>query len=65
MCGKKHHREHFHTDEALTLDKIMAFKTTLAIPEADEIAETPVKRYCNTSKVPIRTQNQDGCAHAR
>ena len=28
---------------------------TLSIPEAGETAETPVKRYCNTSKVPIRT----------
>ena len=39
----------------------MASKTsdthvTLSIPEAGETAETPVKRYCNTGKVPIRTQ---------
>ena len=38
---------------------------TLSIPEAGETTETPVKRYCNTGKVPIRTQNQDGCVHTR
>ena len=38
---------------------------TLYIPEAGETAEAPVKRYCNTGLVPIRTQNQDGCAHTR
>ena len=38
---------------------------TLSIPEAGETAETPVKRYRNTGKVPIRTQNQDGCVHTR
>ena len=31
---------------------------TLSIPEAGETAETPVKRYCNTGKVPIRTQKR-------
>ena len=31
---------------------------TLSIPEAGEMAETPVKRYCNTGKVPIRTQKR-------
>ena len=36
---------------------------TLSIPEAGETVETPVKRYCNIGKVPIRTQNQDGCVH--
>ena len=40
-------------------------KSTLSIPEAGKTAETPVKRYCNTGKVPIRTQNQDGCVHSR
>ena len=29
---------------------------TLSIPEAGETVETPVKRYRNTGKVPIRTQ---------
>ena len=31
---------------------------TLSIPEAGETAETPVKRYCNTGKVPISTQKR-------
>ena len=31
---------------------------TLSIPEAGETAETPVKRYCNSGKVPIRTQKR-------
>ena len=31
---------------------------TLSIPEAGEMAETPVKRYCNTGKVPIRTRKR-------
>ena len=31
---------------------------TLSIPEAGETAETPVKRYRNTGKVPIRTQKR-------
>ena len=31
---------------------------TLSIPEAGETAETPVKRYCNIGKVPIRTQKR-------
>ena len=37
----------------LTTDRI-----TLSIPEAGETAETPVKRYRNTGKVPIRTQKR-------
>ena len=32
--------------------------STLSIPEAGETAETPVKRYRNTGKVPIRTQKR-------
>ena len=31
---------------------------TLSIPEGGETAETPVKRYCNTGKVLIRTQKR-------
>ena len=31
---------------------------TLSIPEAGETAETLVKRYRNTGKVPIRTQKR-------
>ena len=36
----------------------MPSMVTLSIPEAGETAETPVKRYYNTGKVPIRTQKR-------
>ena len=36
--------------------KVSTNINTLSIPEAGETAETPVKRYRNTGKVPIRTQ---------
>ena len=51
--------------QAVTLTKSRNYKGTLSIPEAGETAETPVKRYRNTGKVPIRTQNQDGCVRTR
>ena len=50
-----------HLDLRDTID----YNIILSIPEAGETAETPVKRYCNTGKVPIRKQNQDGCVHTR
>ena len=35
-----------------------SYDSTLSIPEVGETAETPVKRNCNTGKVPIRTQKR-------
>ena len=51
--------------QGLNRHNVLRDRCTLSIPEAGETAETPVKRYCNTGKVPIRTQNQGGCVHTR
>ena len=39
-------------------NKLKNYLYNLSIPEAGETAETPVKRYRNTGRVPIRTQKR-------